>query len=160
MAAKFVPGLNAIAAPLAGIAGMRMGQFLFFDICGVLLWAMSYIGLGYIFTDQLEDVADYALRLGQFLILLLAGLIVAYVGHKYAQRRRFLHDLRILRITAIELKQRIDSGELVQIMDLRHSLDFAADPSMLPGAIHAEPEDIDHLLPQIAVDRDVILYCS
>src|SRR5947209_14628312 len=29
--AKFVPGLNAAAAPLAGISGMRLGRFLWFD---------------------------------------------------------------------------------------------------------------------------------
>jgi membrane protein DedA with SNARE-associated domain len=160
LVAKFIPGLNAVVAPLAGIFGMRPYQFLLFDASGVLLWASVYIGLGYVFTDQLEDVAKYALRLGQFLVVLLAGALAAYLGRKYYQRQKFLRELRIARITPMELKQILDSGELVQIVDLRHSIDFEAEPSTLPGAIHFEPKDIDKHLPEIAMDRDVILYCT
>jgi membrane protein DedA with SNARE-associated domain len=160
LVAKFIPGLNAVAAPLAGIFRMRLIQFLLFDACGVLLWAASYIGLGYIFTDQLEVVANYSLRLGQFLVVLLASALVAYIGRKYYQRRKFLRELRIARITPLELKRMLDAGELVQIVDLRHSVDFEAEPATLPGAMHFDPHDIDRLLLEIAMDRDVILYCT
>jgi len=160
LVAKFIPGLNAVAAPLAGIFRMRLYQFLLFDACGVLFWATSYIGLGYVFTDQLEDVAKYSLRLGQFLVVLLAGALVAYIGRKYYQRKKFLRELKIARIRPAELKQMLDAGELVQIVDLRHSVDFEAEPSTLPGAIHFDPQDIDTLIPEIAMDRDVVLYCT
>ncbi len=55
--AKFVPGLNTAAPPVAGMFGMPMGRFLIFDTMGSILWAGSFVGLGWIFSDQLEDVA-------------------------------------------------------------------------------------------------------
>jgi membrane protein DedA with SNARE-associated domain len=160
LVAKFLPGLNAVAAPLAGIFRMRLSQFLLFDACGVLLWVGCYIGLGYVFSNQLEEVAMYSLRLGQFLVVLLAAALGTYIGRKYYQRQAFLRELRIARITPVDLKRMLDVGELVQIVDLRNSLDFEAEPSTLPGAMHFDPNEIDKHLPEIAMDRDVILYCT
>jgi membrane protein DedA with SNARE-associated domain len=160
LVSKFIPGLGAVTAPLAGISRMRLNRFLLFDCTGILIWAGCYIGLGYVFTDQLEDVAKYALHLGEFLVVLLTAALAAYVGRKYLQRQKFLRELRIARITPAELKRMLDTGERVQIVDLRHSLDFEAEPSTLPGALHFDPLDMDKLLPEIVSDRDVVLYCT
>lgn len=158
--AKFVPGFGAVAAPLAGIFRMRLVRFALFDAMGALAWSGSYVGLGFIFSNQLEDIARYALRLGEFLGVLLITGLVAYVARKYTQRRKFLHDLRIARITPAELKQRLDAGESIQIVDLRSSIDFEAEPITLPGAIHFDPKEIEQRVSQIAIDRDVVLYCT
>ncbi len=160
LVAKFVPGFATVAPPLAGIFRMLPARFLFFDACGALLWSGSFIGLGYLFSDQLEVVANYSLRLGIFLIVLLAGGLAAYILRKYFERRKFLRELRIARITPSELKRKLDRGEQVQIVDLRHSLDFEADPETLPGAIHFDPKDIEKYSTEVAHDRDVILYCT
>jgi membrane protein DedA with SNARE-associated domain len=45
LVAKFVPGLNSIAAPLAGVVGMGATRFLAWDTGGALLWGGTYIGL-------------------------------------------------------------------------------------------------------------------
>src|SRR5689334_15656170 len=42
LVSKFVPGLNAVAAPMAGNSGARFGRFLIFDILGTLLWNGCY----------------------------------------------------------------------------------------------------------------------
>jgi membrane protein DedA with SNARE-associated domain len=160
LAAKFIPGLNAVAAPLAGVFGMRLTQFVLYDVSGVLLWAASYIGGGYLFSGQLEDVAHVAMRLGQFLVVLIVGLVAGYIGRKYYQRQKFIRELRIARISPVILKRMMDAGEAVQIVDLRHSLDFEADSATLPGAMHFDPQDIDSMLPKISLDRDVIVYCT
>jgi len=160
LVAKFIPGFGTVAMPMAGISRMAPHRFLFYDGLGSLLWASCYIGLGYIFSDQLEDVANYAQRLGQFLVVLLVAALAVYIGRKYVQRRKFLRELRIARITPGELKHMIDMSEQVQIIDLRHALNFEAEPFTLPGAIHMDPQDIDRLLPELAHDRDVILYCT
>jgi membrane protein DedA with SNARE-associated domain len=160
LVAKFIPGFGTVAIPMAGISRMPPHRFLLFDGSGALIWAGCYIGLGYLFRDQLEDLANYAQRLGQFLALLLIGALVAYVGRKYFQRRKFMRELRIDRVTPAELKRMIDTGEELQIVDLRHSLNFKAEPFTLPGAIHFDPQEIDKLVVEIARDRDVILYCT
>src|SRR5690349_6369952 len=52
LGAKFIPGLNAVAAPLAGSAGASFGRFVRFDIAGSLLWIASYAAAGYLFAGQ------------------------------------------------------------------------------------------------------------
>src|ERR1700687_3224714 len=39
LVAKFIPGLNAMAAPLAGIIRMSWRRFVLFDALGALLWS-------------------------------------------------------------------------------------------------------------------------
>src|SRR5215510_1748385 len=51
----------------------------------------------------------YGFRFGGLLFVLIAGGLLAYVGWKYAQRRRFLRSLRVARITPEELKAELDS---------------------------------------------------
>jgi len=157
---KFVPGLNLAAAPLAGIFRMRIRRFLPFDALGAFLWAGAYVGLGFVFSKQLETVALYALRLGASLLVLLAGGLVAYIAWKYFQRRKFLRELWIARIEPEELKKKLDAGEDIQVVDLRHAIDFAADPQTVPGALHFDPKEIEQHHELISRDRDIVLYCT
>ena len=101
LVAKFVPGLNTVAQPLAGIVGMPRRRFLLFDGLGALLWIGGYTALGYVFSDQLERVGRYGEYLGTWLIAMLLGAFVLYVGGKYVRRQRFIRQLRIARITPL-----------------------------------------------------------
>jgi membrane protein DedA with SNARE-associated domain len=158
--AKFIPGLNTAAPPLAGIFRMRVVRFLIFDLLGSLLWAGAFVGLGFLFSDQLERMADRALKLGTWLLAILLGSFALYLGWKYVARQRFLRQLRIARITPHELKRKLDAGEDVVIVDLRHSLDFEAEPNTIPGAFHLAAADLEENHSLIPRDRDVVLYCT
>lgn len=160
LVAKFVPGLNTVTQPLAGILGMRRSRFLLVDALGALLWIGTYTGLGYLFSDQVERVAAYGRHLGSWLFGLVFGGLALYIAGKYIRRRRFIRRLRIARITPAELKRRIDTGEAVMIVDLRHSLDFGADSVVIPGAVHMSPEELERRAQEIPRDREVILYCT
>src|SRR5438034_5097478 len=106
--AKFLPGLSTVAPPLAGIFHMRPRRFLLFDAMGSLLWAGSFLGLGYLFSGEIERLAEHLAALGGRLLVLLLGVLGAYIAYKFVARQRFLRDLRISRITADELKEKID----------------------------------------------------
>src|SRR5439155_26643510 len=104
--AKFLPGLSTVAPPLAGIFHMRPRRFLLFDAMGSLLWAGSFLGLGYLFSGEIERLAEHLAALGGWLLVLLLGVLGAYIAYKFVARQRFLRDLRISRITADELKKK------------------------------------------------------
>ena len=97
--AKFVPGLDAVAPPLAGTSRTNRFRFLTFEAVGAGLWSGAYAGLGYVFSHDLDRAAAYAGRAGT----LLAGLAFAglsfYVARKLVWRHRFLHNSRVVRIT-------------------------------------------------------------
>jgi membrane protein DedA with SNARE-associated domain len=160
LVAKFVPGFSTLAPPLAGIFRMPAWQFVIYDGAGGLLWAGTFVMLGYALSNQLEMVAHFALRLGTALILLLGGGLAGYIAMKYSQRRQVLRDLRVARITPQELKGLMDSGEETLVIDLRQSLDFEAAPEIIPGALHLDPADIEVNIANIPHDREVVLYCS
>src|SRR5207237_5030011 len=47
--AKFIPGVNTMAPPLAGSMKMRLGQFLRLDFAGACLYILAYGGLCFLF---------------------------------------------------------------------------------------------------------------
>jgi membrane protein DedA with SNARE-associated domain len=158
--AKFLPGLNTVATPLAGIFQMKFRKFLLFDALGSLLWAGTFLFTGYIFSGQIEKIAEHAEQLGGGLFVILIGALAGYIVYKYVARQRFLRDLRVSRISVEELKQKIDDGEALAIVDLRHSLDFEADPETIPGAFRMDSRDLQDKTDRLPQDREVILYCT
>src|SRR5438093_7728686 len=108
--AKFLPGLSTVAPPLAGIFHMRPRRFLLFDAAGSLLWAGSFLGLGYIFSGGIERIAEHLAALGGWLLVLLLGILGAYLTYKSVARQRLLRDLRIARITEDEMIPKLDAG--------------------------------------------------
>jgi membrane protein DedA with SNARE-associated domain/rhodanese-related sulfurtransferase len=158
--ARFVPGMNLVALPLAGIIRMPLPRFALFDGLGVTLWAVGYVGTGYVFSDELEDVASHLAFLGRGLFaLLLAGMLL-YIGWKYFNRRRFLHKLRIARISPEELRQRMIAGEDIVVVDLRHALEFESEPETIPGAVRLDPLKLEQAFELIPRDREIVLFCS
>jgi membrane protein DedA with SNARE-associated domain len=158
--AKFIPGLSTAAPPLAGVFRMKYSRFMFFDIIGSILWAGLFIGAGYLFSNQIERVAEQSSRLGGWLVALLAAALAAYIAAKFVQRQMFLRRLRVARIRPEELKAKLDAGENVVIVDLRHSVDFEAEPTTIPGALLMSPEEVENRHTEIPRDRDIILYCT
>jgi membrane protein DedA with SNARE-associated domain len=158
--AKFVPGLNAAASPLAGIFHMSRARFLLFDALGAALWVGTFIGLGYLFANEIERVAGQALRLGGGLLAIVAAAFGGYIVWKFLKRRKFIRELRIARIQPEELKRKLDAGEDIVIVDLRHSMDFEADPETVPGAVHMDAGELDDYPDRIPRDREVVLYCT
>ncbi len=158
--AKFLPGLNTVATPLAGIFQMKFRKFLLFDAMGSLLWAGTFLGAGYIFSGQIEKIAEQAERLGGGLFVLLVGGLACYIAYKFAARQKFLRDLRVSRISVDDLKKKIDEGEELTIFDLRHSLDFEADPETIPGAYRMDSSELQEKGESLPPGREVILYCT
>lgn len=160
LVAKFIPGLSTVAPPLAGIMGMSPRRFLLYDGLGALIWTGAYGGLGYIFSDQLERIAESTAQFGGSLIILLAGALAAYILYKYVQRQHLLYRLRGARITASELKEKLDAGEDLVIVDLRPPVEVLPGPPAIPGALRMAMEELGRRHQEIPRDRDVILYCD
>jgi membrane protein DedA with SNARE-associated domain len=160
LAAPFIPGLGLLATPLAGLSGMRLGRFVLLDGAGALLWATAYVVVGYLLGPQLaialallQGIAG-SVASGAFLLL------VAYVAWKLIDRWRLLRELRIARITPQELRRRLEAGEPLLVVDLRHEIELDADRQTLPGALRIAFEDLDVRHGEIPRDREIALFCS
>jgi membrane protein DedA with SNARE-associated domain len=158
--AKFIPGLSTVAPPLAGIVGIPLRDFLVCSFLGGLLWAGAYMLLGWLFSSQLQQVAAYIDTLGSWAVVLLVVAIGSYVGWKYVARRRFLRKIRIARISPAELKDMLDGGTDVMVVDVRDRIDFEGEPSIIPGALHITIEELEGRHHEIPRERDIVLYCT
>jgi len=155
--AKFVPGLSTVAPPLAGIVGLSVPQYLLYNGFGTLLWAGSGIGLGYLFSDQLEQAVSLSARIGPTLGLILLGGVTGYVGYKALKRYRV--ERLVSRLTVRQMMDKLTSGEDPMIIDLRSHAD-RQEKAGIPGSLPMTLEELavrQHDLPR---DRDVILYCA
>jgi len=158
--AKFLPGLNPIAAALSGVVKVRIDRFIGIELAGALVWAAGWMSVGYAFSDLIDRVTDQVSRMGGLSILLIVGLLAAYVGVKYVQRQRFIRALRMARMTPEELKQRIEDGQETIIVDLRTPLDVQTTPFTIRGALRMSPEEIEKRHGEIPRDVDIVLCCS
>ena len=158
--AKFFPGLSTVAPPLAGMVGIPRVQFLALDTGAAILWAGTWMGLGYLFSDALERVAVRAARLGHWLGLIAVLAIGGYILLKYVQRQRFLRSLRIARIPPDELLRLLAGPEPVAVIDTRTVLDVEAEPYAVRGAIWIPAEEIQRRSVELPRAAELVLYCS
>ena len=158
--AKFLPGVNPLAAGLAGSVPIRLARFVLYAAAGALLWAGAWMALGYFGADVIARIATGAGRLGTPLVILIVAALVLYLAYKFARRQRFLRHLRKARITSTELKRRLDAGDRPLIFDLRTTLDLEATPYAIPGARWICPEMLDDPHQLINKNSEVVFYCA
>jgi membrane protein DedA with SNARE-associated domain len=94
---KFVPGLDAVAPPLAGTSGTSRLRFLTLETTGAALYSGLYAGLGYVFCHDLDRVAAYAGRAGTLLGGLAFGVLAIYFIRKLIHR--FTRESQLTRST-------------------------------------------------------------
>jgi len=160
LAAKFIPGLTTVMPPLAGVFAIPRGRFALYDFAGVLLWAGTWLALGYFFSDAIVLVAAKASALGRMLGLVMVTALAGYILVKYGRRRLFLKKLRTAPVSPEALKRRLDTGDDVTIVDLRTALDVAATPYAIPGSRWLAADAIDGHEVELLRSRDVVLYCA
>lgn len=158
--AKFLPGVNPLAAGLAGMVRVAFRRFVIYDLGSAVVWAGTWTVLGYVMSDVIANAVEGASGLGHGALALLAGGLMAYVVIKFAKRRRFLRELRIARISPAEVQRRVDAGEQLIILDLRTALEESTDPYTIPGALRIAPEELQEHHLEIPHDAEVVLFCT
>jgi membrane protein DedA with SNARE-associated domain len=89
---KFVPGLDAVAPPLAGASRTGRLRFLAFDAAGASLYSCAYAGLGYVFRHDLDRAAAYAGRAGTVVAGFAFAALSIYAAHKLLRHHRSVRD--------------------------------------------------------------------
>ncbi len=162
---KFIPGLSTVAPPIAGQVGTPYARFLVWDLAGSVIWAEAFILAGRFFGDLAKRSETFFRWLGHFAFVIFVLMVLGFIAQRLWKQRRFLTQVREMRIEPQDLKKLIEDAERNGntppfIVDLRHPLDYLPDPRVLPGALRIGPNEVREHAEIIPRDRDVILYCT
>lgn len=159
LVAKFLPAINIISAPMAGI-GVPVATYLAWEIPGSMAYIGAWLLAGRLLGPRIELLFPLARgATGAFLGFLMIG-AATLATFRYRARRERLRLLAAARIKPEELKELITRGESPLIIDLRHPLDMLTDPRMIPGAVRLTPEELAEMQPELLQVGDVVLYCT
>lgn len=158
--AKFVPGLNTIAPPMAGLVRSKLSSFLWRDLIGALLYAGAFLIPGYIFEKRIFHVTAIFEQFGTAFFWLLIGGLIGYVLFKYIKIKILQKLLYKERITPEELHERIHAGEPLIILDIRSQATFEQKTGSIPGSIRIPPGEIDNHVQHLDKERWIIMYCT
>jgi membrane protein DedA with SNARE-associated domain/rhodanese-related sulfurtransferase len=158
MVAKFIPGFNTIAPPLAGAMGTRLPVFLGFALTGGLLWSVTGIAIGAYFHSDVDAVLEVLSTMGSTALMVLGVLLALFVLAKFIERRRFQKAMQTERISVDELRDLLDAGHDPIMIDARSATAQMLDPPV-PGALLVNGDPIG-LISSLPKDRHIIVYCS
>jgi len=153
---KWLPGVSHVVPAVAGLSGVQPERFFIMNVVGSALWIVVMMLAGYLPVERMHIASAVAPVIFEASLVVLA----ANVGYKYWQRRQFLNDLYKMRITPEELRELLESGTPVVVLDLRHPLDSVSDPRTLPGAIRVLPDEVTSRANTLPKEEEIILYCT
>jgi membrane protein DedA with SNARE-associated domain/rhodanese-related sulfurtransferase len=154
--AKFVPGINAMAPPLAGSMNMRLSQFLGLDFIGASLYIGAYFSVGYLFSGALGAITKNYMAFGRGLTWLLIVAVAGYVGFQLWLWRK----ARALRTVPFATAAEAARAEGALIYDVRSHGYYDRKAMRAQGAKRLEPNALDQVELEIPAGTPVYLYCT
>ena len=160
--AKFIPGLDGLMPPLAGMLDAESIPFLVYDGAGALFWTAGYCFVGYLFADRIEIVAASLSRMSSVLTAMLA-IVLCYLMWRAWELVRTMRQLRLQTISPTLLQEKLQAGKKIAVLDLldvEGHEDINAIPG-IPGAARISPIPLrSSAKVQVPFDIQMVLCCS
>ena len=156
--AKFVPGINAMAPPLAGSMNMRLVQFLGLDLIGASLYIGAYFSVGFLFSGALGAITKNYLAFGRGLTWLVILALACYLGYQIWMWRKARAVGTVPFVTPVEAARALSEGALVY--DVRSHGYYDRKAMRIQGSKRLEPNGINQVELEIPPGTPVYLYCT
>jgi membrane protein DedA with SNARE-associated domain len=160
--AKFIPGINTMAPPLAGSMKMRYSQFLRLDAAGIALYVLAYTGLGFLFRDFLATVTRRVQTATHSLEEILLAAAIVYIAYRIWLYRKNKVYRVVPRVQVQELARRLasDAGDRILLLDVRSHGYYDPNAERIQGSLRFEPNNLVDELKTLPKDKDIYLYCT
>lgn len=154
--AKFLPGINTMAPPLAGSMNMRFWQFFLLDLAGCVLYIGVCFGAGFLFSDLLEVITQgyelFGSAVGGVVLVGIAA-YAAYLLWRWWQAK-MLREV-----------ERVAPGEAAQdaeavLFDVRSHGYYEKGAQRAAGSKRLEPNGLHLEYDQLPKDKRIYLYCT
>jgi len=160
--AKFIPGINTMAPPLAGSMNMKLLQFLQLDSAGALLYGLAFGGAGFLFSDLLKMIVGGIQAFTSVVAWLIVLGVVAYAAYRVWLYRKHRMYRVVPRVSVDELAERLktDIAKEIVIADVRSHGYYDAQARRILGSIRLEPNNLQASIKELSKERQIYLYCT
>jgi membrane protein DedA with SNARE-associated domain len=158
--AKFVPGINTMAPPLAGSMKMKPMQFLRYDLVGTSFYICAYFALGFIFHDFLTAITRGINTASHIMGAILFVALAAYVGYRiWTWEKAKKNPVPRVAIEELALRLQAEAQDVI-IADVRSHGYYDAAAQRIKGSIRFEPNNFAEEVKLLPKDKDIYLYCT
>jgi membrane protein DedA with SNARE-associated domain/rhodanese-related sulfurtransferase len=157
--AKFIPGINTIAPPLAGSMNMRLGQFLRLDVAGAALYVSSYFWVGYLFSDAIGAITRGYHAFGRVVGWVVVAAVAGYAG---AQVWMWIKARRLSAVPLVDPAEaaRGVAAEGAVIYDGRSHGYYDPKATRIKGSRRLDPNALHQSKEEMPGEQKVYLYCT
>src|SRR6202050_2554602 len=156
--AKFIPGINTMAPPLAGSMNMRFWSFLKLDLAGAILYVGGCLAIGFLFSGALGAITRgyqaFGRVLGWSVAILVAGYLIFQIWLLIKARRVAAVPL----VLPAEAAREMAAG--AWICDVRSHGYLDAKAIRIKGSRRLDPNTISTSKPSLPADRTLLVYCT
>jgi membrane protein DedA with SNARE-associated domain/rhodanese-related sulfurtransferase len=156
--AKFIPGINTMAPPLAGSMNMRLAPFLRLDLAGAVLYVGAFFGVGFVFSGALEAVTRGYNAVGRILGWLVIALLAGYLAIRVWLWIRGRTLSAVLFANPAEVARELLAG--ASVYDVRSHGYFDAKATRIRGSRRLNPNAIHQPDSEVPGERMVYVYCT
>jgi membrane protein DedA with SNARE-associated domain/rhodanese-related sulfurtransferase len=159
LVSQFFP-LSSASPVLAGMTRLRLAGFLGFSTAGAAIWVAAFLAAGYLWSHQVESLVHGATQITGTLVGAAVLVLAGWVMLKLIRRSRILRVHHRARISPELLKEKLDAGLPVMVVDVRSRRSMDGFPHVIPGALVMPEEEIDGRRAEIPTDRELVVYCD
>ena len=159
--AKFVPGINTMAPPMAGSMNMRYSQFIRLDAVGASFYIGAYWTLGFLFSGAVRAIADTFQTFGHVAETALLALIAAYLVYLVVRWTRAGALRAIPRVGPLEASRAMaEEGALVY--DVRSHGYYSGNATRIQGSLRLDPNALNQpgAQPDLPANKTIYVYCT
>jgi membrane protein DedA with SNARE-associated domain/rhodanese-related sulfurtransferase len=158
--AKFVPGINTMAPPLAGSMNMRWTQFIALDAAGAALYVGAYFAVGYLFADAIGAITSTMQALGRIAEWAIIAALIAYAGYIVWNWIKAGSSRSVPRMRPLEAARKV-AAEGAVIYDVRSHGYYDGKAQRIQGSKRWEPNAVHQQpLDPPPAGQFVFLYCT
>jgi membrane protein DedA with SNARE-associated domain/rhodanese-related sulfurtransferase len=154
--AKFLPGINTMAPPLAGSMNMPRMQFFALDFVGASVYILTYFGIGYLFSDFLAAIMRGYSVLGSLAGWIIGALLVLWIGNRVRIWMKTRGESPVPMLTPQQVAER----ENVAIYDVRSHGYYDEGTMRIKGSVRLEPNALTEQMEKLPQGHEIVLYCT
>ena len=158
LVAKFIPGINTMAPPLAGCMNMSLMQFLRLDLAGAAFYTGAYFGVGFVFSGALAAITRGYQTFGRVVAWVVMVLVAGYVVYQTWLwiRARALRTVPFA--IPSEAARQMASGAC--IYDVRSHGYLDAKATRITGSRRLDPNALNRWSEEFPDRQLVYVYCT